>query len=195
MSARTAAGAKDFRNPNGVYMKLMNFRRFDPVFSSQGKVGLQRGGKSEEEVWNHYGSRRRELKDTAAAIRALVESGEALATSPGDEQEGDEAEEGNLLSRVHKYRERNRKLVQKKKAKVLKEKGALACEVCKFDFQATYGERGSGFIEAYHTRPLHTLKAGATTKLDDLALVCANCHRMIHAKRPWLSLVELQEVL
>ena len=27
--------AEDFRNPNGVYMKLMNFRRFDPVYQAQ----------------------------------------------------------------------------------------------------------------------------------------------------------------
>jgi 5-methylcytosine-specific restriction protein A len=32
-----------FRNVNGVYMKLMNFRRFDPVFTQAGKRGLSRG--------------------------------------------------------------------------------------------------------------------------------------------------------
>jgi 5-methylcytosine-specific restriction protein A len=39
-----------FRNVNGVYMKLMNFRRFDPAFTQAGKVGLSRGGKAEEHV-------------------------------------------------------------------------------------------------------------------------------------------------
>jgi 5-methylcytosine-specific restriction enzyme A len=33
-----------FRNVNGVYMKLMNFRRFDAVFTQAGKVRLSRGG-------------------------------------------------------------------------------------------------------------------------------------------------------
>ncbi len=37
-----------FRNPNGVYMKLCNFLRFDA--SSHG-VGLSRGVKAEEQVW------------------------------------------------------------------------------------------------------------------------------------------------
>jgi hypothetical protein len=32
-----------FRNPNGVYMKLMNFRRLDVEFQAQGKTGLTRG--------------------------------------------------------------------------------------------------------------------------------------------------------
>jgi hypothetical protein len=36
---------------NGIYMKMMNFRRFDPAFTSAGKVDLTRGNKDEEEVW------------------------------------------------------------------------------------------------------------------------------------------------
>src|SRR5271166_5792572 len=43
-----------FRNVNGVYMKLMNYRRFDPAFTQAGKVGLSRGGKAEEDVWNEF---------------------------------------------------------------------------------------------------------------------------------------------
>ena len=33
------------------------------------------------------------------------------------------------------------------------------------------------------------------TKLEDLALICANCHRMIHAQKPWLSVEELRAIL
>lgn len=40
-----------FRNPNGVYMKLCNYLRFDPNYSG---VGLKRGGKLEEEIWNEF---------------------------------------------------------------------------------------------------------------------------------------------
>ena len=43
-----------FRNANGVYMKLMNFRRLDPEFIQDGKVGLERGGKLEETVWAEF---------------------------------------------------------------------------------------------------------------------------------------------
>jgi len=45
---------ESFRNANGVYMKLMNFRRFDPHFMSAGKKGLPRGAKEEEFVWNEF---------------------------------------------------------------------------------------------------------------------------------------------
>jgi hypothetical protein len=34
--------------------------------------------------------------------------------------------------------------------------------------------------------PVHTMKKGEVTKLEDLVLLCANCHRIVHVKSPWL---------
>ena len=96
------------------------------------------------------------------------------------------------MTRWHQCRERNRKLVARKKALVLKKNGALECEACGLDFFAVYGSRGEGFIECHHTKPVHTLRADSRTHVDDLALLCANCHRMIHAARDWLTLDELK---
>jgi hypothetical protein len=76
-----------------------------------------------------------------------------------------------------------------------KELGRLRCEACYFDFEERYGSRGKGFIEAHHTKPVETLVEGSKTKLDDLALLCANCHRMVHSTRPWLSIPELRELI
>ena len=56
------------------------------------------------------------------------------------------------------------------------------CEVCELDFSEKYGEIGKGYIEAHHLTPLHTLK-GKKVSLNpetDFAVLCANCHRMIH---------------
>ena len=61
--------------------------------------------------------------------------------------------------------------------------GNLCCEVCGFDFAARYGELGEGYIEE------------DTTTVDDLVLVCSNCHRMLHRKRPWIGKDELREIL
>lgn len=181
-----------FRNPNGVYMKLMNFRRFDPSY--EGK-GLERGGKDEEVVWNLYSSTPRKLGELAASIKSLVLSDDSIPSIAimGDDEE--EGEEGQILTRTHRYKERNTQLVERKKRRVLQEKGTLACEVCGFDFSAAYGERGNGYIECHHTKPLSELKDGDTTKLNDLALVCSNCHRIIHRKKPWLSIQQLSEIL
>lgn len=43
--------AERFRNPNGVYMKLQNFRRFDP---DDPAIGLTRGNRLEEELWREF---------------------------------------------------------------------------------------------------------------------------------------------
>jgi len=55
-----------------------------------------------------------------------------------------------------------------------------------------YGNRGIGFIECHHTKPVSMLDGKSTTRIEDLALVCSNCHRMIHRTRPWMSVDELR---
>ncbi|RZK29449.1 MAG: HNH endonuclease, partial [Hymenobacter sp.] len=72
--------------------------------------------------------------------------------------------------------------------------GSMACEVCGFDFEAAYGELGAGYIEVHHTKPVHTLAPGTKTKLADLALLCANCHRMAHRRRFPLPLDSIRAI-
>lgn len=69
-------------------------------------------------------------------------------------------------------------------------RGRLECEVCGFDFATRYGDLGTGFIEAHHILPL-AAAGPATTRLADLALVCSNCHRMLHRAKPWMTPEEL----
>jgi 5-methylcytosine-specific restriction protein A len=77
---------------------------------------------------------------------------------------------------------------------VLKSTGRLACEACDLDFGERYGRRGEGFIECHHTQPL--AESGETvTRLDDLMLLCSNCHRMVHLRRPMLSIDDLRSAL
>jgi 5-methylcytosine-specific restriction enzyme A len=78
---------------------------------------------------------------------------------------------------------------------VLKATGCLACEVCAFDFQESYGPLGVGFAECHHRKPLAEVTTSKTTKLQDLAIVCANCHRMIHRASPWKTVEELRELI
>jgi 5-methylcytosine-specific restriction protein A len=181
-----------FRNPNGVAMKLQNLRRFDNA--EQGK-GLPGGGKLEEEVWATFAEKPQQLAIAAAAIR----NGAALLSAAGsmdsDPYPAFEADEGEVVTRRHLARERNRKIVDRKKAESLTKNGKLACEACGFDFTARYGDRGQGFIECHHLAPLSDAAGPSTTKLSDLALVCANCHRMIHIRRPWLTLAELRTTI
>lgn len=103
------------------------------------------------------------------------------------------ATEGRELLRLHRTRERKPRLAARKKRQVLNQTGRLACEACGFDFAAEYGELGVGFAECHHTQPL--AQAGERqTALGDLAVVCANCHRMLH-RRPWRTVAQLRELL
>jgi 5-methylcytosine-specific restriction protein A len=56
-----------FRNENGVYMKLMNFRRLDPDIIAKGNSGLSQGSLVEEKVWNKYSNDISTLATAAAA--------------------------------------------------------------------------------------------------------------------------------
>lgn len=51
------------------------------------------------------------------------------------------------------------------------------------------------YIECHHVVPLSALQKGAQTKLKDLSLVCANCHRMIHRRKAWLTMEALRKLL
>ena len=84
---------------------------------------------------------------------------------------------------------------KKKKESVLKKTGALKCEACSFDFKAMYGQLGEGFAECHHIKPISQLTANEKTKLTDLAILCANCHRMIHRSKPWKSVQELRGLI
>jgi len=176
-------------------MKMMNFRRFDPTIREAGKVGLQRGGKDEEAVWHEFADQPERLRQVANLLRSTIALPASEQPEPYDEDEIVEAEEGRILTRLHRTRERSRKLVEQRKQKALAETGGLRCEACGFDFECRYGERGRGFIEAHHTKPVHTLASGSKTKMDDLALLCSNCHRMVHSARPWLSIDQLRTLI
>lgn len=101
--------------------------------------------------------------------------------------------EGNPRFRAHIQRERNSKIVKEKKRITLKEKGHLKCEVCSFDFFEFYGEHGYDFCEVHHLIPLHKSDGVIITKLSDLAIVCSNCHRIIHKTTPMISIGELSK--
>ena len=96
--------AKDatlFRNRNGVYMKLANFRAVDPLHTSQGKRGLSRGGNGVAELWEEFSHRGDELKLIASAIRAAA--GDQVSVAVAEQDEGvTEAQEGRLLTRMHR---------------------------------------------------------------------------------------------
>ncbi len=110
-------------------------------------------------------------------------------------QDDDEFSEGKLSIKEHIKRERNHQLIIKAKEKFKQKNGSLYCEVCGFDFSKAYGEIGNDFIEAHHIKPVSELKENEKTKIEDIVMVCSNCHSMLHRKRPWLTKEQLKTLL
>ncbi|MEQ9094938.1 MAG: HNH endonuclease [Phycisphaerales bacterium] len=121
----------------------------------------------------------------AADMAAILEWGVAESPDGGDRTDADEGtgfSEGRLLLRIHLQRERNQTLVRLAKDAFVSQNGRLYCESCGFDFEAVYGNLGAGYIEAHHEEPLGARREEGVTRVEDLRMVCANCHRMLHRR-------------
>jgi len=185
---------KEFRNPNSVYMKMCIFARFDASYKGK---GLSSGRKLEKEVWDDFFNNKKELSKLAETLKAVAENNELreeLSYVPVEKDE-EGLSEGKIMMRLHKARERKPQLIMKKKEQVYKLTGKLVCEACKFDFALIYGKHGKGFIECHHKKPVADLKLKDKTRLEDLALVCSNCHRILHRGRWLLNIDELKAII
>ncbi|MDM5264839.1 HNH endonuclease [Bacillus wiedmannii] len=104
----------------------------------------------------------------------------------------EEFSEGEQIIRTHLSYELNNKVIRRTKEHFKQQYGGkLFCEICGFDFHTVYGELGKDYIEGHHTLPVSQLKEGEKTKIEDIIMVCSNCHKMIHRYRPWLSKEEI----
>lgn len=178
-----------FRNNSSVNLKVANFRALDPAYSGS---GMSHGAASDARVWDEWHHRPDALKSVAAAISAGRTNPEV--EQPADDEEEFGAQEGRLLYRRHRARERDRSLVRKKKSQVLRLKGKLACEVCDFEPSAVFGPELSDLFDVHHVRPLS--ESGSTrTTLSDLALLCPTCHRAIHRQPEWTTPADLRASL
>lgn len=106
----------------------------------------------------------------------------------------DEYKEGKEKLRLHKIRERDPQLIKEAKKRFKMKHGQLFCEACGINFEKVYGERGKDFIEGHHKKPISEMKEGETTKVEDIGMLCSNCHRMIH-RIPMISIEELKKSL
>ncbi|MEU1347577.1 HNH endonuclease [Streptomyces sp. NPDC005795] len=176
-----------FRNPNGVARKTVDITSRHPDY-----LGKPTNGNAlDVQVMHDFLARPAEMAEVARRIRHGLTSGEFQdLPQEADEEDDFSAPEGRLLIRLHKSRERDKGLRKRKIDAVMRQGLRVACEACGFDYEQVYGDRGRGYIECHHVVPLHEVGEGRT-KLKDLALICANCHRMIHRRAPWPTPREL----
>ena len=82
-------------------------------------------------------------------------------------------------------------------AKQAKKVHGHICQACGFDFSVVYGDLAQNYIEAHHLIPLAFLPEGQPVTMDpktDFAVLCANCHRMVHKKKEPLTIETLRNL-
>jgi 5-methylcytosine-specific restriction protein A len=98
---------------------------------------------------------------------------------------------------AHVLRERNKGLVKEKKKSFTAKYGRLHCECCGLAPADMYGSELDGLIEAHHRTPLSECADDEVriTSLDDLVLLCRNCHGAAHRLDPMPALDALRALL
>jgi 5-methylcytosine-specific restriction protein A len=84
-------------------------------------------------------------------------------------------------------RGRSRQLVLDKRRLSKRIHGRIFCEGCGLVPRSGLGEAAEACFEAHHLTRLSEASSPVATRLDDVALLCANCHRIIHRLDPVLS--------
>ena len=115
-------------------------------------------------------------------------AGQTAPPDGGDSNRHENLEEGEADSKKmsegqqkllqHYRRERRPQLRDLKLKSVEKDVGFLQCECCGTAAEAYPPEYRRSVFEVHHKRPLS--EGSTMTGVDDLALLCANCHRAIH---------------
>ncbi len=125
-------------------------------------------------------------EDSAALLDALLDEKVRIGTDPPPGMH-----EGKRQERRHWTIERSSAL----RTLALLRQGT-DCRACGFSFGAVYGLVGEGFAEVHHLAPLASLQGEASVDpVTDVAVLCANCHRMVHREDPPLTPDELNEIV
>ena len=177
-----------FRNPAGVAFKLQNLR------SVATGVGLKNVSNMDRETWASYGTRAMEVAALAKQIRQLAArplvSAEEVDATPEDMV----FSEGRILSARHYSRERK---ARHHLLRVRNAAGHLMCDACDRTVETEDVRLSEAAFEAHHERPL--AEGVRDTKLADLKLLCATCHRMLHRaiqiRGQWMSVADFRTLL
>jgi 5-methylcytosine-specific restriction enzyme A len=128
---------------------------------------------------------RADLQQIVRAYRALTYRGGIDAEVDSQSELAEEFGIPNsvTVAETRKYAYHRRIERNRTAARQAKKFHGTRCQACDLDFGERYGEIGNGFIEAHHLRPIATLEEGVPVDYDvaaDFAVLCSNCHRMIH---------------
>ncbi len=161
-----------------IFTQANNLSFFKPNWGKVCSISLLSENKSIEEIQNEVWRLFNGQFNNSVLTAIDIDEGEKLnLDSEISFLEGKERE----AFRKHVWRERSPAIINICKKRAM-EKGNLHCECCDFDFNHFYGSIGFSFIECHHRLPIAN-GGERKTRIEDLALVCANCHRMLHRKK------------
>ena len=197
MNPEASADDAKYRNANGVYLRLMNYRSCDPYWLNQGKKGMDSGSKGKcKEIWEEFEGYHEDVEDLANQIE-LEASNNNYKDNSNTQSENIETgvKEGKKLLRIHYSRERRSQRKQKLKL-FFETHGKIFCEACGNEHK-NYKDIAQleRIFEVHHKVALSNSHKTIETKLEDLAVLCANCHRAVHSVTPYLEVSKLQNHL
>ena len=186
---KAAAGIKCL-GVDGEWERLLN-----PKVNAPLGMEVLKKGKLANFNWTPQSSGVRIPDEVAAELEDkwaihIGNTSQAIVTSDAELS----AMEGAERMAFVRHRKREQSLRDAKVAEARKiGNGRLKCEVpkCNFDFEVVYGELGRDYTQVHHLKPLGDRTKPSETKLVDLAVVCANCHAMIHRGGKCRALNEL----
>ncbi len=149
----------------------------------------QEGFMGQRNIWYADRDDMPEVKNLVFKVIEFVNE-RSVSQVPGS---GMSRSEGDPQPVSYISKKRSAKLVNAKKDEAFKDFDNLCCAVCNFNFAAAYGEWGKKCCEAHHLNQLSKSDGEVETTLEDLAIICSNCHRIIHHKDPMLTIDELKE--
>ena len=183
-----------FRSTNSIAMRMHNFKACDPHWHTQGVSGMRDGAKGVTmAIWIEFQEHPEDVSQIAEEIRRSLLNNEHTPSNLNSEK-NNPVTEGKRQLRIHYSRERKPQRIPKLKAFKLAH-DSLFCEVCGGDY-AHYDEPvRERVFEVHHDVPLAIASHQIETKLDDLSVLCANCHRAIHGYDQVPTIEEMRENL
>ena len=160
-----------FRSAASVAFKISN------IHSAAGGDGFENNSRMDRDLWSRLGRHPAKVRTLANNVRLALGKQDKQPITVEDAEP--EFLEGRRVTVLHRRMERDPKL----RARVLTARRAsdrIRCDCCEVQPNTDLGDLGLAMFEVHHIDPIGWSGA-RRTRLSDLAFLCANCHRLIHA--------------
>lgn len=174
---------KDTESKGYPHQRKVVWRSKFPISRKTLPAGIIRKLRAQQPIIATDASPMSSVSKRGAESEAQVRRGLRVMAADADTDGNFFSLEGKLRQVLRSEPQRDRELREKKIRRALKAGGGrLRCEVpgCEFDFEAVYGRLGRGFAHVHHVNQFASGDGQRITREDELKIICANCHAMVH---------------